>query len=133
MIGWIANALGAGGLIKGAKGIANIVDKFVETDEEKKAAKIVLMKLMQKPDEVQAEINKIEAGHRSLFVAGARPFLLWVCGFGFALTFLVNPMLEWITGSPGCQIPIDVMLELTLAILGLSGLRTYEKLKGLTK
>lgn len=129
---WIANILG-GSVMQGAKGIADIVDKFVETPDEKRAAKIVLMKLMQKPDEVQAEINKIEAGHRSLFVAGARPFLLWVCGFGFAMAFLVNPLLEWIIGIPGCQIPIDIMLELTLAILGLSGLRTYEKLKGLTK
>lgn len=130
--GWVGKMLG-GGVVEGVKGIAGVINTFVETPEEKKAAKIIMTKLQQRPNEVQAEINRIEAGHRSLFVAGARPFLLWVCGFGFALTFLINPIIEWITGYPGCQIPIDIMLELTLAILGLSGLRTYEKLKGLTK
>lgn len=129
---WVSNILGGTttGLITG---VAGAIDRFVETGEEKKAAELLFRKMEQNPAKWQAEINKVEAGHRSLFVAGARPFILWVCGIGFGFAFLVNPILQWITGNPGCDLPIDVMMELTLGMLGLAGLRTYEKLKGLTK
>lgn len=130
--GFLGKILG-GGVVQGASGIANIVDKFIETPDERRAAEIIYRKLQQHPDDVQAEINKVEAGHRSLFVAGARPFLLWVCGFGFMFTFLVNPFIQWFTGTPGPVLPVSIMMDLTLGMLGLSALRTYEKLKGLTK
>lgn len=132
MLGFIGKMLG-GGVGNGVAKIAGVVDKFVETPDEKRAAEIVLRKLEERPNEVQAEINKVEAGHRSLFVAGARPFLLWVCGAGFAVSFIVNPVLQWITNRPVPTMPVGIMMELTLGILGLAGLRTYEKLKGLTK
>jgi hypothetical protein len=130
--GFVGKMLGSG-VIEGAKGIANIVDQFMETDDEKRAAAIVNRKLQQRPDELQVEINKVEAGHRSLFVAGARPFILWVCGTGFLFSFIINPILQWLTGDPGPDIPVNIMMDLTLAMLGLASLRTYEKLKGLTK
>ena len=86
----------------------------------------------------QAETNKIEASHRSVWVAGWRPCLGWVAAFGFAWLFVLSPLLQWILAITGTDIPMpqfqtDVLLELTLAMLGLSGLRTFEKLKGLTK
>ena len=129
---FIGKMLGSGA-IEGAKGIAGIIDTFVETADEKRAAEIINRKLQARPDELQAEINKIEAGHRSLFVAGARPFILWVCGIGFLFSFILNPVLQWLTGDPGPQLPLSVMMDLTLGMLGLASLRTYEKLKGLTK
>jgi hypothetical protein len=84
-----------------------------------------------KPALLQAEISRVQAGHRSIFVAGARPFLMWVCGLGFLFAFVINPVLQWLApelGSP--ELPLDAMLELTLAMLGLAGLRTVEKLNG---
>ncbi len=82
---------------------------------------------------VQAETNKIAAGHRSTFVAGARPALLWVCATGYSFAFLINPIIQWLTGDPGPELPMDAMGELTLGMLGLAGLRTMEKLKGVSK
>ncbi len=70
-----------GGIVSAAEGVANIIDRFVETDDEKKAAEIIKAKLMMTPSLAQIELNKIEAGHRSIFVAGWRPFIGWVCGF----------------------------------------------------
>ena len=83
------------------------------------------------PSMMQAEIMKVQANHRSSFVAGARPFLMWVCGLGFLFAFVINPILQWIAPQLGApELPLDAMLELTLAMLGLAGLRTVEKLKG---
>ena len=86
----------------------------------------------------QAETNKIEASHRSVWVAGWRPCLGWVAAFGFAWLFVLSPLLQWILAITGTDIPMpqfqtDVLLELTLAMLGLSGLRTFEKYKKVTK
>ena len=82
---------------------------------------------------VQVKIH-IQAQHRSTFVAGARPFILWVCGLGFLFSFVINPILQWIAPESGSPVlPLDVMMELTLAMLGLAGLRTVEKLQGKSK
>ena len=127
-----------GGAVDAATGIANIVDKFVETDDERKAADLLLAKMAQRPGELQVELNKIEAGHRSLFVAGWRPALGWICALGLGFTFLINPMVQWATCManeclPGPELPYNIMLELVIAMLGLAGLRTAEKVMGRTK
>jgi hypothetical protein len=86
----------------------------------------------------QAETNKIEASHRSVWVAGWRPCLGWVAALGFAWVFLLQPLILWGLAMSGTDVPLpdfqtDALLELTFAMLGLAGLRTYEKQKGLTK
>lgn len=114
--------------------VGNVLDKLFTSDDERLDKEIIKQRLLQQPALVQAEISKVQAQHRSTFVAGARPFLMWVCGFGFLMAFLLNPVLQWLypeNGSP--VLPLEVMMELTLAMLGLSGLRTIEKLKGAAK
>lgn len=125
----------AGGAI-GALGSA--FDKLFTSDEERAQAALVLEKLRQQPHILQAEINRLEAGHRSLFVAGWRPFIGWVCGLGLAWAFLGHPMFEWLVALRGLAISApaiatDNMMELILALLGLGGLRTFEKLTGRAK
>ena len=79
----------------------------------------------------QLEINKIEAAHKSLFIAGPRPFLMWVCGFGFAYNVLVHPILDiWI------EMPIvdpALLYPTLMALLGLGSMRTVEKTKGVAR
>lgn len=116
------------------KAVGNVLDNLFTSDEEKLTLEVVKQRLEQKPLLAQAEIMKTQALHRSTFVAGARPFLMWVCGLGFLFAFVINPILQWIApelGSP--ELPLDVMMELTLAMLGLAGLRTFEKLKGISR
>ena len=120
-----------------AKDVAEVVDTFVETEEEKKAAAIILMKVQQEPDKWQTEINKIEAGHRTLFVAGWRPFIGWICGVGLGMHFIVFPLFEWTTDLIGTkvlapQVEWQVLMTLVLSLLGLGATRTYEKAKKLT-
>lgn len=83
----------------------------------------------------QTEINKIEAGHQSIFVSGWRPYIGWVCGMAIAWAFLVAPMLSWLLPVMGVVAAVpplqtEFLLELVFAMLGLGGLRTFEKLKG---
>jgi hypothetical protein len=83
--------------------------------------------------ELQAEINKIEAQHRSLFVSGWRPFIGWICGFAFAFHYIVMPLLQSYTDIKIVEFDTNSLFTVLMGMLGLGGLRTYEKLKDKTK
>jgi len=131
-MGWLTSLI-SGGVVETAKGVADVVDKFVETEDEKTAFKTVMARMAQQPGLAQVELNKIGAAHRSIFVAGWRPAVGWVCAVGLAFAFLVNPILQWAVGKPGPELPLDIMMELVIGMLGLAGLRTAEKLTGRAK
>ena len=136
-MGFLSKLVG-GSIGEMADGVAGAIDRFVETKEEKAAAELLMTKAQQEPDKWQAEINKIEAGHRTLFVAGARPFIMWVCGVGLACNFVLFPIISWALALKGIAIAMPViqtgeLMTLILSLLGLGSLRTYEKRTGLTK
>ena len=83
--------------------------------------------------ELQAEINKVEAQNRSMFVAGWRPFIGWVCGFAFAFHYIVMPLLLAYTDIKPVEFDTNSLFTVLMGMLGLGGLRTYEKLKDKTK
>ena len=82
----------------------------------------------------QNEINKEYAKKDSLFLSGARPFVLWVCGIGFAYHVLVQPILAWASLNFGWVVPPDpdttLLTSVLLGMLGMSGIRSYDKTKG---
>jgi hypothetical protein len=124
----------SGGVSEPINAVTNLIDAVVTTDDERAQADRLKERLRQQPALVQAEITKVQAMHRSTFVAGARPFMMWVCGMGFAIAFVVNPLLQWLVPDVGTPtLPLDVMLELSLTMLGMSALRSFEKTKGLAK
>tara|TARA_R110000764_G_scaffold239455_1_gene338936 strand:+ start:63 stop:458 length:396 start_codon:yes stop_codon:yes gene_type:complete len=112
--------------------VGNVLDALFTSDDERLDKAIIKQRLSQQPALAQAEITKVQAQHRSIFVAGARPSILWVCSLGFLMSFVINPVMQW-AGLEGIELPTDIMLELTLAMLGLSSLRTVEKLNGVSK
>lgn len=113
--------------------IGGVFDKLFTSDEERMQAGAVMEKLRQHPGELQVMLNQVEAQHRSIFVAGWRPFIGWVCGVGLSFVFVINPVIQWAVNRPGPAMPTDVMLELVVAMLGMGGLRTFEKVKGRAK
>lgn len=121
-----------GTTVSAVEGIANVINQFVETDDEKAAQRLIMAKIAQKPALAQVELNRVEAGHRSLFVAGWRPALGWSCALGLLFAFVINPLLEYFTETR-VNVPTDIMMELVIAMLGLGGLRTIEKLSGRAK
>jgi hypothetical protein len=86
----------------------------------------------------QVEVNKVEAAHSSVFVAGWRPSIGWVCAAGLAWAFVVAPVASWAMLVLGIKaelpaIQFDHLFELVLAMLGIGGLRTFEKLRGVAR
>lgn len=129
---FIASLFG-GAAAKPIEAIGKIIDDVWTSDEEEMSKQILMQKLALKPHMVQTEINKIEAQHRSIFVAGWRPFIGWVCGTGLAFSFVANPIIQWYTGQPGPVMPLEVMMTLVTSLLGLGALRTVEKFGGRAK
>lgn len=135
LLGKIFGGVTTGGMATAASAITNLIDDFVTTDEERALTERLKLKLLQEPHLAQAAINKIEAGHRTVFVAGWRPFIGWVSGFGLAYNFVLYPLLLWISVNffPGIVPPAlesDALMTLVLALLGLGGMRTIEKMNG---
>lgn len=99
----------------------------------------------------QIELNKTEAAHKSLFVAGWRPFTGWACGAALAFNYLILPILNWAitmwgtpiqiveNGMARTELPLlpvldlEVMLPVLLGMLGLGGMRSYEKRNGVSR
>lgn len=145
MIGALVGKILGSGIGNIADGVAGAIDRFVETDEEKKAAELLLIKMQQEPDKWQVEVNKIEAGHRSLFVAGWRPGAGWVCVAGLAYAAILRPLFIFtlkviaiFTEVPEALLSLPVadtasLMTLLFAMLGLSSMRTHEKKHGLTR
>lgn len=79
--------------------------------------------------ELQTKINEAEAKHRSLFVAGWRPFIGWVCGVAFAFHYIGVPLLLAYTDIKPIEFDTNSLFTVLMGMLGLGGLRTYEKLK----
>jgi hypothetical protein len=102
-------------------------DKTVQ-EREQLAATVALI-------QGQMDINKAEATNPNLFVAGWRPFIGWVCGSAFAYKFVLAPALAFGMTAAGHPIELPVldfteMSTVLLGLLGLGGLRTVEKIKG---
>ena len=107
--------------------VAGHVDKFT-LDKEEKA------QLIQEINKAQIEVNKVEAGSTNLFVSGWRPFVGWTCGFALCYHFVLQPLLMFVLSAIGkpMELPVFDMTTLTtvlMGMLGLGGLRTYEKVK----
>lgn len=84
----------------------------------------------------QLEVNKAEASNTSLFVAGWRPAIGWSCAAAFAWTFVCAPLVSYAAAFGGYhgalpQMDISQLMPVLLGMLGLGGMRTYEKVKGI--
>ena len=123
--------------------VTGLLDKFIEDKDQKaKLAHDLATMAERHAQELakgQLEINAAEAKHRSIFVAGWRPFIGWTCGIALAWHFVVAPLVIFIAGYTGYTLPelsafdMDSLMTVLLGMLGLGGLRTFEKAKGLTK
>ena len=141
-MGIVSDLLGGNVLAAGAK----IIDDVTTSDEERLQAQAVLKKLdleeMQILDRVferQTQINLQEAKHKSIFVAGWRPFIGWVCGVSLAWHFPGTSILAWAAELSGAEFTAPTLmgtgelLALTASLLGLGAARSWEKFKGVAR
>jgi hypothetical protein len=114
--------------------VAGIIDKVADKIDEFTLDKTEKAQLIQEINKAQIEVNKVEANSNSLFVSGWRPFVGWTCGVALCYHFVLQPFLVFLLYSSGYQmdLPVFDMTTLTtilMGLLGLGGLRSYEKVK----
>ena len=125
--------LGIGSVIEG---VGKVAEHFVTTDKERMALELESRKIDQQNDMAQIDVNKMEAQSASLFVSGWRPFVGWVCGFALFYVAILDPIARFVaeviysyTGKFP-EIDTTITMQVLFGLLGLGGMRTYEKSKG---
>jgi hypothetical protein len=109
-----------------------------EREQKRLEFSIQLQQTLNQLDLAQMEINKTEATSASMFVAGWRPFIGWVCGFAFAYNLIVQPFMQFTlsaAGYPPSELPEldgELLGWAMGGMLGLGTMRTVEKIKGVT-
>lgn len=118
-----------------------LLDRFVPDPAQKRAAEMEMIRMAAdgelKQVIAQLEINAREATHPSIFVAGWRPAFGWCGALGFLYATIAQPLLAWGAAVQGWPTPpslnLDLLWVVVTGLLGIGGLRTFEKTKGVTK
>lgn len=132
-----------GGLLKDLiSPVTDLISEVVVDKDKARELNIRLQELADKTDERlhqelmgQIEVNKEEAKHASIFVAGWRPFIGWVGGVGLAYSFVLAPFIEFVAKAFGYvgEMPLPdsgQLMTLVTAMLGVGAMRSYDKVKG---
>ena len=116
-----------------------LIDRMWPDPAQAATAKLELIKLQQSGDLAQMtgqlEINKVEAANANMFVSGWRPAIGWVCALALLYQYLVRPLAVAIFAAVGHPLPVmpgldENLWQLMMAMLGMGGLRTFEKVQG---
>ena len=120
------------------KPVSKILDKFVADKDLKAKLQHELDTEIHKANLAQIDVNKAEASHKSLFVAGWRPFVGWVCAGALAYHFILQPILVFAISVYGVSITLPEfdmgsLMTILMGMLGLGGLRTFEKVQKVSR
>jgi len=123
--------------------VTGLLDKFIEDKDQKAQLAHELATMADRHAQdlalAQIEVNKAEAASGSVFKGGWRPFIGWVCGGAFAYHFVLQPVIVFAVLTAGVDLPplpefdMASLMTVMMGMLGLGGLRTYEKQKGIAK
>ncbi len=119
---------------------AGLIKSFFPDPEDQRKAELEMMKWSQRLAEGQLDVNRIEAAHRSVWVAGWRPAVGWVCAAALGYAYIVRDLIAYGAAIAGVELAhplpeleLGGLMPLLLGMLGLGGLRTYEKFKGVAR
>jgi len=122
--------------------VAGLLDKFIEDKDQKNALAHQIATMSERHAQElakgQLEVNKAEAASTSLFVAGWRPAVGWVCVLGMASNFVLIPMVNFILALAESTITVPLidtstMMPVLLGMLGLGAMRSAEKIKKVSR
>jgi len=119
--------------------ITKLAGKFIKDKDALERFKHEVQMTLHASDLAQMKVNKAEAAHKSLFVAGWRPFIGWVCGVGLLYSVMLRDLIVWVMAliDPTLMPPPDPdttqMTTVLMGMLGMGGLRTFEKYKGVNR
>lgn len=136
------NILGIGSMIES---VGKVAGDLITTEKERMQLELEGRKLDQAIDLAQIEVNKAEAAHSSVFVAGWRPAIGWIGAAAMAYQFLLYPLMLWgwtyLQGmgwiprelTPPPVLDADQLWVILSGILGIAGMRSFEKTKGVAR
>ena len=136
------NLLGIGTVIES---VGKVASDLITTDKERIQLELEGRRIDQATDLAQMEVNKVEAASSSVFVAGWRPAIGWVGAAAMAYQFLLYPMLVWAWTwaqaegyvpagvKPPPQLETDSLWVILSGMLGIAGMRSFEKTKGVAR
>lgn len=127
---------------------SKVIDKIFPDKDAADKAKIEMLKLQQEgafkelemqfeAAKAQIDVNKVEAASSNLFVSGWRPAVGWVCVSAYAFNYIVMPIANWLVKFGDLAAPAIVAFDtgelttLLFGMLGIGGMRTFEKIKGI--
>tara|TARA_R110000868_G_scaffold360344_1_gene622351 strand:+ start:283 stop:690 length:408 start_codon:yes stop_codon:yes gene_type:complete len=122
--------------------VVGLLDKFIpDADLKTKLAHQISSMAETHAAELakgQLEANVVQAKHPSIFVSGSRPAIMWICALGLLTQFFLMPIAEWASAIwyPEITLPklqTEQLMTLTLSLLGLGGMRSFEKSKGVAR
>jgi len=125
--------------------VGKIAGDLITTDKEKRELDLREKEIDQRTDLAQIEVNKVEAASMSVFVAGWRPAIGWIGAAALAYQFLAYPLMLWgwtyLQGTgwipkelqPPPVLKADDLWVILSGILGIAGMRSYEKAKGVAR
>lgn len=113
--------------------IKDVADKIWPDPAKRAEALLKAQELDNQLAQGQMAIDQAEASNSSMFIAGARPFIMWVCGFAFAYHLILQPLLTYLMAIFGYSFPLPIfdssmLNSVLMGMLGLGGLRSVEKL-----
>ena len=120
-------------------GIAGkVLDKFIQDKDLKAKLQHEMDMQLHNANLAQIDVNKAEAASGSIFIGGWRPFVGWVCGVAMLYHFLLQPIIVFTLSAAGItfdlpQFDMGSLMTILMGLLGLGGLRSFEKHKGITK
>ena len=140
---FISELLGAGDVVKS---VGDSLDKLFTSDEERLEAQHEMSKaqrnfdylgdkLVLQQNTAQVEVNKVEAASSNMFQAGWRPAIGWIGVLALFYQFVAYPALLWLQTfmpsiHPPAPLPADMMFSIVTGMLGIAGMRSYDKFKG---
>ena len=136
VLGKIVGAVPGGSVLKSA---VSLLGRYAETPEQKQALEEMEKKALSDSDAGQVEINKIGAGHRSIFVAGWRPAIGWTCALAFFWRFVGYPVSATVLAAVGAPVTLPEITgwgdlnSVLMGMLGLGLMRSYEKSAGVSR
>jgi len=122
--------------------VAGLLDKFIEDKDTKNALAHEISTMAERHAQElakgQLEVNKVEAASKSMFVAGWRPAVGWVCVLGMASNFIIIPMANFglAIAESNITIPLidtSTMMPVLMGMLGLGVMRSVEKVQGVSR
>ena len=136
---FLSSLFGAGDIVKA---VGDTIDNMFTSDEERLEKQLEIMKAQREYDYLeskliseqniaQTEVNKVEAASSSLFIAGWRPAIGWIGALALLYQFILYPLLLWLpVKEPPKPMDYTMLFTLITGMLGIAGLRSFDKLKG---